>query len=72
MIYIKWNTTSDYILDELNVYLALAEDLNINEDQEEFSYQVIDEKGIQLISFVFAGTETINIENVSLEVNKGS
>ena len=63
----KWNTTSDYILDELNVYLALAEDLNINEDQEEFSYQVIDEKGIQLISFVFAGTETINIENVSLE-----
>jgi hypothetical protein len=63
----KWNTTSDYILDELNVYLALAEDLYINEEQEELSYQVIDEKGIQLITFVYAGTETITIENVSIE-----
>ncbi len=63
----KWETKSDYILDELNVYLVLAEDLHFNEDQEEFSYHVIDEKGIQLITFVYAGTENIVIENVSLE-----
>ena len=63
----KWNTTSDYILDELSVYIALAEDLNTNINQGEFSYQVVDEKGIQLITFVYAGTETITIENVSLE-----
>ena len=63
----KWNTTSDYILDELSVYLALSEDLNTNINQGEFSYQVVDEKGIQLVTFVYAGTETITIENVSLE-----
>ena len=63
----KWNTTSDYILDELSVYLALSEDLNTNINQGEFSYQVVDEKGIQLVTFVYAGTETITIENVSIE-----
>ena len=63
----KWNTTSDYILDELSVYIALAEDLNTNINQGEFSYQVVDEKGIQLVTFVYAGTETITIENVSIE-----
>ena len=37
-----------------------------NSNQNELSYNVIDEKGIQLISFVNDGTEMITIENEKL------
>ena len=62
----RWKLQSESILDELNVYLALSEDLMKNSNQNELSYNVIDEKGIQLISFVNDGTEMITIENEKL------
>jgi hypothetical protein len=62
----RWKLQSESILDELNVYLALSEDLMKNSNQNELSYNVIDEKGIQLISFVYDGTEMITIENEKL------
>ena len=63
----KWDTDSNNILDELNVYLAFSEDLKINADKDQFSYHVIDEKGIQLITFKYVETETITIEGVSFD-----
>jgi hypothetical protein len=54
------------IVDELNVYIALAVNLHNNPYQKEFSYHVIDEKGIELINFINLGEETITIENVKI------
>jgi len=62
----KWEMQSNLIVDELNVYIALAVNLHKNPDQKEFSYNVIDEKGIELINFITLGEETITIENVKI------
>ena len=66
----RWETTSKSILDELNVYLALSEDVQKNPDQDIFTYQVIDEKGINQVNFKFEGYETISINNIEIESMK--
>jgi len=66
----RWETQSKSILDELSVYLALSEDVQKNPDQDVFTYQVIDEKGINQINFKFEGNETITIHNIEIESMK--
>ena len=66
----RWETMSKSILDELSVYLALSEDVQKNPDQDAFTYQVIDEKGINQINFKFEGNETITIHNIEIESMK--
>ena len=68
----KWETESNLIVDELNVYIALALNLHNNPDQQEFSYHVIDEKGIQLINFFRLGEEIISIEDTDINSIKFS
>jgi len=63
-------TTSKSILDELSVYLALSEDVQKNPNQDVFTYQVIDEKGIKEVNFNFEGYETIIINNIEIESMK--
>ena len=63
-------TTSKSILDELSVYLALSDDVQKNPNQDAFTYQVIDEKGINLVNFRFEGYETIIINNIEIESMK--
>ena len=63
-------TKSKSILDELSVYLALSEDVQKNPNQDAFTYQVIDEKGINQINFKFEGNETITINNIKIESMK--
>jgi len=58
------------ILDELSVYLALSEDVQKNPNQDVFTYQVIDEKGIKQVNFKFEGYETIIINNIEIESMK--
>ena len=65
-----WETMSKSILDELSVYLALSEDVQKNPDQDVFTYQVIDEKGINKVNFNFAGNELITIYNIKIESMK--
>ena len=66
----RWETQSKSILDELSVYLALSEDVQKNPDQDVFTYQVIDEKGINQINFKFEGNEPITINNIEIESMK--
>ena len=66
----RWETQSKSILDELSVYLALSEDVQKNPDQDVFTYQVIDEKGINQVNFKFEGYETIIINNIEIESMK--
>ena len=66
----RWETISKSILDQLSVYLALAEDVQKNPNQDVFTYQVIDEKGINQVNFKFEGNETITINNIKIESMK--
>ena len=63
-------TLSKSILDELSVYLALSEDIQKNPNQDVFTYQVIDEKGINQVNFKFEGYEAIIINNIEVESMK--
>ncbi len=66
----RWETTSKSILDELSVYLALSEDVQKNPDQDVFTYQVIDEKGINEVNFKLEDYETITIHNIEIKSMK--
>ena len=66
----RWETMSKSIVDELSVYLALSEDVQKNPDQDVFTYQVIDEKGINEVNFKFEDYETITINNIKIESMK--
>ena len=68
----RWETMSKSILDELSVYLALSEDVQKNPDQDVFTYQVVDEKGINEVNFKFEDYETITINNIKIESMKMS
>ena len=54
------------------MYLAISEDLQKNPGKTEFSYQVIDEKGIQLVTFNYQDEESINIDNMQIKSMKFS
>ena len=62
----RWETSSKSILDELSVYLALSEDVQKKPGQDVFTYQVVDEKGINEVNFKFEGYETITINNIKI------
>ena len=66
----RWETTSKNILDELSIYIALSEDVQKNPDQDVFTYQVIDQKGINQVNFKFEDYETITINNIKIESMK--
>jgi len=66
----RWETMSKSILDELSVYLALSEDVQKNPNQDVFTYQVVDEKGINQVNFKFEDYETITINNIEIESMK--
>jgi hypothetical protein len=61
---------SKSILDELSIYLALSEDVQKNPNQDVFTYQVVDEKGINQVNFKFEDYETITINNIEIESMK--
>ena len=66
----RWETISKNILDELSIYLALSEDVQKNPDQDVFTYQVIDEKGINEVNFKLEDYETITIHNIEIKSMK--
>lgn len=66
----RWETMSKSILDELSIYLALSEDVQKNPNQGVFTYQVVDEKGINQVNFKFEDYETITINNIEIESMK--
>ena len=66
----RWETISKSILDELSIYLALSEDVQKNPNQDIFTYQVIDEKGINQVNFKLEDYETITIHNIEIESMK--
>ena len=60
------------ILDSLNVYLALAEDLIANPSQTEFVYQVAGKHGVEEQKFEFIGLENVTINGKNINTIKVS
>ncbi len=60
------------ILDNLSVYLALAEDITANPSQSEFVYQVAGEHGIEEQQFKFIDHENITINGKNVNTIKVS
>ena len=60
------------ILDNLSVYLALAEDIIANPSQTEFVYQVAGERGVEEEKFEFIGLENITINGNNINTIKVS
>ncbi len=60
------------ILDNLSVYLALAEDIIANPSQTEFVYQVAGERGVEEEKFEFIGVESVTINGKNVNTIKVS
>ena len=64
---IVWEINSDDIVDALNIYLNISEDIQKYPNKKTFVYQIVDKKGVNQREFTIDGFETINIDNNEVE-----
>ena len=58
------------LVDTLSVYLALSNDMANKSNESEFTYQVVDEVGVNYLQFKLAGSEKILINENEIETVK--
>jgi len=58
------------MVDALNIYLHISNDIQNNPNKFVFTYQMVDKKGISQREFTLKGFETVNINNKELETIK--
>ena len=66
----QWKVKPGLLVDQLSVYLALANDIRNKPDQLEFTYQVVDQDGVKYLKFLVDGFESININENEIETVK--
>ncbi len=66
----QWKVKPGFLVDQLSVYLALANDIRKKPDQLEFTYQVVDQVGVKYLKFLVDGFESININENEIETVK--
>jgi hypothetical protein len=66
----QWEVKPGLLVDQLSVYLALANDIRNKPDQLEFIYQVVDQDGVNYLKFLVEGFESININENEIETVK--
>ena len=66
----QWKVKPGLLVDQLSVYLALANDIRKKPDQLEFTYQVVDQDGVKYLKFLVDGFESININENEIETVK--
>ena len=66
----QWKVKPGLLVDQLSVYLALANDIRKKPDQLEFTYQVVDKDGVKYLKFLVDGFESININENEIETVK--
>ena len=57
----EWEIKPGLLVDPLSVYLALSNDMLKQPNQEEFTYQVVDQDGVKYLKFRLDGEENIEI-----------
>ena len=63
----EWEIKPGLLVDQLSVYLALSNDMLSNPDQNEFTYQVVDQDGVEYLEFRVDGNEMIEINGSEIE-----
>ena len=63
----EWEIKPGLLVDPLSVYLALSNDMLNNPDQNEFTYQVVDQDGVKYLKFRLDGEENIEINGTKIE-----
>ena len=63
----EWEIKPGLLVDPLSVYLALSNDILNNPDQNEFTYQVVDQDGVKYLKVSLDGKESIEINGSELE-----
>jgi hypothetical protein len=63
----EWEIKPGLLVDPLSVYLALSNDMLNNPDQNEFTYQVVDQDGVKYLKFRLDGKESIEINESEIE-----
>jgi hypothetical protein len=63
----EWKIDPGNLVDQLSVYLILANDIKKNPNQLEFIYQVANEDGVEYQKFLVMGHETLNIKDNEME-----
>ena len=63
----EWEIKPGLLVDPLSVYLALSNDILNNPDQNEFTYQVVDQDGVKYLKFRLDGEENIEINGTKIE-----
>ena len=66
----QWKVKPGLLVDQLSVYLALANDIPKKPDQLEFTYQVVDQVGVKYLKFLVVGFESININENEIDTIK--
>ena len=66
----QWKVKPGLLVDQLSVYLALANDIRKKPNQLEFTYQVVDQYGVKYLKFLVDGFESININENEIETVK--
>jgi len=66
----QWEVKPGLLVDQLSVYLALANDIRNKPDQLEFIYQVVNQNGVNYLKFLVEGFESININENEIETVK--
>jgi hypothetical protein len=66
----QWEVKPGLLVDQLSVYLALANDIRKKPDQLEFTYQVVDQDSVKYLKFLVDGVESININENEIDTIK--
>ena len=62
----EWEIKPGLLVDPLSVYLALSNDMLNNPNQNEFTYQVVDQDGVQYLQFRVESKENIEINGAEI------
>ena len=66
----EWEIKPGLLVDPLRVYLALSNDMLNKPDQVEFTYQVVDQEGVEYLQFRVEGEEMIEINGREIKTSR--
>ena len=66
----EWEIKPGLLVDPLSVYLALSNDMLNKPDQVEFTYQVVDQEGVEYLQFRVEGEEMIEINGREIKTSR--
>ena len=66
----EWEIKPGLLVDPLSVYLALSNDMIKKPDQDEFTYQVVDQDGVKYLKFIVEGEENIEINGSEIRTSR--